>query len=221
MCGRYILSADPAAVAAHFDLREVPAFAPSWNIAPTRLVPVVRETAGGERECVLLRWGLVPSWAKDTAIGARMINARAESVTDKPAFRAAFRRRRCLVPVSGFYEWKPAGRIRQPYLFRLAGVPLFALGGLWEHWHSPEGEIVQTFAIVTTDAAEAVRPCHERMPVVIAPPDYEEWLSSPNPGELMRPFEQGTFEIHPVSRRVNNVANDDASLAMPPAGEAA
>jgi putative SOS response-associated peptidase YedK len=221
MCGRYILSADPAAVGAHFEVREVPAFAPSWNIAPTRVVPVVRETAEGERECVLLRWGLVPSWAKDPAIGARMINARAESVADKAAYRAAFRKRRCLVPVTGFYEWKPAGRYKQPYLLRLAGAPLFALGGLWERWHSPDGEVMQTFTIVTTDASDAIRPYHERMPLVISRADYEEWLSSPNPGALMQPFDQGAFEIHAVSRRVNAVENDDASLAAPLEAEGA
>jgi putative SOS response-associated peptidase YedK len=221
MCGRYILSADPAAVGAHFEVREVPAFAPSWNIAPTRVVPVVRETAEGERECVLLRWGLVPSWAKDPAIGARMINARAESVADKPAYRAAFRKRRCLVPVTGFYEWKPAGRYKQPYLLRLAGAPLFALGGLWERWHSPDGEVMQTFTIVTTDASDEIRPYHERMPLVVARTDYEEWLSSPNPGALMQPFDQGAFEIHAVSRRVNAVENDDASLAAPLEAEGA
>jgi putative SOS response-associated peptidase YedK len=212
MCGRYILSAPPEAIADHFDLREVPPFAPSWNIAPTRLVPVVRENADGERECVLLRWGLIPSWAKDPAIGSRMINARAETVVDKPAYRAAFRKRRCLVPANGFYEWKPEGRYKQPYLLRLADVPLFALGGLWEHWRSPDGDEIQTFTIVTTAAAAAIRPYHDRMPLVVARPDYDEWLSSPNPGELLKPFDGAAFEIFPVSRRVNGVANDDAAL---------
>lgn len=215
MCGRYILSAPSDTIADHFDLRDVPPFAPSWNIAPTRVVPIVRETVDGVRECVLLRWGLIPSWSKDPTIGARMINARAESLPDKPAFRAAFRKRRCLVPVSGFYEWKPDGRYKQPYAFRLAGAPLFALGGLWEHWKSAQGDEVQTFTIVTTEAAEAIRPYHERMPLVIARPDYDEWLSSPNPGELLRPYEGGAFEIVPVSRRVNSVENDDAALTTP------
>lgn len=217
MCGRYILTAPPEAIADRFDLREVPPFAPSWNIAPTRVVPVVRETAAGVRECVLLRWGLVPFWAKDPSIGSRMINARAESLPDKPAFRAAFRKRRCLVPVSGFYEWKPEGRHKQPYLFRLAGAPLFALGGLWEHWTSPEGDAVQTFTIVTTGASAAIRAYHDRMPLVIARGDYDEWLSSPSPGELLRPLEGEVFDIAPVSRRVNRVENDDASLVEPAA----
>jgi putative SOS response-associated peptidase YedK len=220
MCGRYILSAPPEAIADHFDVREVPPFAPSWNIAPTRVVPVIRETAQGERECVLLRWGLVPVWAKDPAIGSRMINARAESCADKPAYRAAFRKRRCIVPVTGFYEWKPAGRYKQPYLVRLRDAPLFGLGGLWEHWHAPEGDEVQTFTIVTTAASAAIAPYHDRMPLVIARGDYEEWLSSPNPGELLRPFAGADFEICPVSRRVNSVENDDASLAAPIAAEA-
>ncbi len=215
MCGRYILSAPPETIADHFDVREVPPFAPSWNIAPTRVVPVVRESPEGERECVLLRWGLIPFWSKDPSIGSRMINARAESCTDKPAYRAAFRKRRCLVPVSGFYEWKPEGRYKQPYLFRLADEPVFALGGLWEQWRSPEGDEVQTFTIVTTAASAAIQPYHERMPLVIAHRDYEEWLSSPNPGELLKPFEGGTFEIFPVSRRVNSVENDEPALAAP------
>jgi putative SOS response-associated peptidase YedK len=215
MCGRYILSAPPEAIADHFDLREVPPFAPSWNVAPTRVVPVVRETAEGKRECVLLRWGLVPFWAKDPAIGSRMINARAESCIDKPAYRAAFRKRRCLVPVSGFYEWKPVGRYKQPYLFRLEDEPLFALAGLWEQWRSPEGDEVRTFTIITTTAATAIAPYHDRMPVVVSKGDYDEWLSSPNPAELMKPFEAGAFVIAPVSRRVNSVQNDDAALAAP------
>lgn len=215
MCGRYILSAPPEAIADHFDVRDVPPFAPSWNIAPTRMVPVVRETAEGMRECVLLRWGLIPFWAKDPSIGSRMINARSESCTDKPAYRAAFRKRRCLVPVSGFYEWQPAGRYKQPYVFRLETEPLFALGGLWEQWRSPEGDDVQTFTIITTSASAAIAPYHERMPLVIAHRDYEEWLSSPNPGQLMQPFAGAAFAIAPVSRRVNSVENDDASLVEP------
>lgn len=215
MCGRYILSAPPEAIADHFDVREVPPFAPSWNIAPTRVVPVVRETSAGERECVLLRWGLIPFWAKDPTIGTRMINARAESLPDKPAYRAAFRKRRCLVPVTGFYEWKPEGRFKQPYVFALEASHLFALGGLWEHWKSPDGDDIQTFTVVTTEAAEAIRPYHDRMPLVIAQGDYEEWLSSPNPGELLKPFVGGEFRIEPVSRRVNNVANDDPGLIEP------
>jgi putative SOS response-associated peptidase YedK len=219
MCGRYILSAPPEAIADHFDVHEVPPFAPRWNIAPTQVVPVVRENADGVRECVLLRWGLIPFWAKDPAIGSRMVNARVESVVDKPAYRAAFRKRRCLVPVTGFYEWKPEGRYKQPYLFRLAGEPLFALGGLWEHWTSPAGDEVQTFTIITTPASEAVAAHHDRMPLVVARPDYEEWLSSPNPGELMRPFE-AEFDIVPVSRRVNSVQNDDAALVESIAREA-
>jgi putative SOS response-associated peptidase YedK len=215
MCGRYILSAPPATIADHFDVREVPPFAPSWNIAPTRVVPVVRETPEGARECVLLRWGLIPFWSKDPAIGTRMINARAESCTDKPAYRAAFRKRRCLVPVSGFYEWKPEGRFKQPYLFRLEGEPVFALGGLWEQWRAPEGDDIQTFTIVTTAASPAIAPYHDRMPLVIAHRDYEEWLSSPNPGELLKPFDGAAFEIFPVSRRVNSVENDEPALATP------
>ncbi len=221
MCGRYILSASPQDIMAHFDVHEVPAFAPRWNVAPTQVVPVVRETQDGARECVLLRWGLIPFWSKDPSIGSRMINARAESCTDKPAYRNAFRKRRCLVPVTGFYEWKPEGKWKQPYVFRLRDERVFALGGLWEQWKSPEGDAVQTFTIVTTNANEALAPYHDRMPLVIARRDYEEWLSSPTPGELLKPFGEGAFEVFPVSRRVNNVGNDDAGLVEPLAGKKA
>ena len=157
---------------------------------------VVRETPDGEREAAMLRWGLVPAWAKDPAIGSRMFNARAEGVADKPAFRAAFRRRRCLVPADGFYEWQPvAGGRKQPYFIRLAsGAPL-ALAGLWEHWRGPDGNAIATFTIVTTAANEAMRALHDRMPVLVAPADYDEWLSSPNPSALLGPWAGEPFEI--------------------------
>jgi putative SOS response-associated peptidase YedK len=137
----------------------------------------------------MLRWGLVPAWAKDPAIGSRMFNARAEGVADKPAFRAAFRRRRCLVPADGFYEWQPvAGGRKQPYFIRLvSGAPL-ALAGLWERWRGPDGDAIATFTIVTTAANEAMRAFHDRMPVLVAPADHDEWLSSPNPSALLAPW---------------------------------
>ena len=164
----------------------MPAYPPRYNIAPTMDALVVRETPAGEREAVMLRWGLVPAWAKDPAIGSRMFNARAEGVADKPAFRAAFRRRRCLVPADGFYEWQPvAGGRKQPYFIRLAsGAPL-ALAGLWEQWRGLDGDAIATFTIVTTAANEAMRAFHDRMPVLVAPADHDEWLSSPNPSALL------------------------------------
>jgi putative SOS response-associated peptidase YedK len=215
MCGRYILAAPPEAVASHFALAEVPVYAPRYNIAPTQVVPVVRETPEGARECVLLRWGLIPSWARDPDIGQRLINARAEGVADKPSFRAAFRKRRCLVPATGFYEWKRAGTRKQPYLVQLEPDGLFAMAGLWERWRSPEGVDVATFTIVTTDASPALQGLHERMPVIVAPADYDEWLSSPNPSALLGPWGQSDVRLVPVSTRVNSVRNDDPTLVAP------
>lgn len=213
MCGRYVLASPGELIAEHFRLSEVPAYPPRYNIAPTMDGLVVRETPDGEREAVMLRWGLVPAWAKDPAIGSRMINARAESVADKPAFRAAFRRRRCLVPADGFYEWQPvAGGRKQPYFIRLAsGAPL-ALAGLWEQWRGPDGDAIATFTIVTTAANEAMRAFHDRMPVLVAPADHDEWLSSPNPSALLAPWAGEPFEIRPVSTRVNSVRNDAPDL---------
>jgi putative SOS response-associated peptidase YedK len=213
MCGRYVLASPGAVIAEHFRLSEVPAYPPRYNIAPTMDALVVRETPAGEREAVMLRWGLVPAWAKDPAIGSRMFNARAEGVADKPAFRAAFRRRRCLVPADGFYEWQPvAGGRKQPYFIRLvSGAPL-ALAGLWERWRGPDGDAIATFTIVTTAANEAMRAFHDRMPVLVAPADHDEWLSSPNPSALLAPWRGEPFEIRPISTRVNSARNDSPDL---------
>jgi putative SOS response-associated peptidase YedK len=221
MCGRYVLASPGEVIAEHFRLAEVPDHPPRYNIAPTQLALVVRETPQGEREGVFLRWGLIPSWARDPTIGSRLINARAEGLADKPSFRAAFRRRRCLVPADGFYEWRPAaGGRKQPYFIRLAsGAPL-GLAGLWEQWKGPDGDTVATFTIVTTAANEQLAALHDRMPVVVAPADYDEWLSSPNPSVLLAPWRGEPFELTPVGTRVNNVADDDPALVAPiPAGE--
>ncbi len=221
MCGRYVLASPGEVIAEHFRLAAVPAWRPRYNIAPTQPALVVRETPDGAREAVELRWGLIPSWAKDPAIGSRMINARAEGLADKPSFRAAFRRRRCLVPADGFYEWQAlAGRRKQPYFIRLvSGVPL-GLAGLWEHWKSPAGDTVATFTIVTTAANAQLQGIHDRMPVVVARADQEEWLSSPNPSALLAPWRGEPFALVPVSPRVNDLANDDPALIEPAAGSA-
>ena len=218
MCGRYVLASPGELIAGHFGLAGVPVYAPRYNIAPTMDALVVRETPdGGTRsqrnEAVTLRWGLVPAWAKDAGVGGRMFNARAESVADKPAFRAAFRRRRCLVPADGFYEWQPvAGGRKQPWFIRLAsGAPL-ALAGLWEHWRGPDGDAIATFTIVTTAANEAMRALHDRMPVLVAPADHDEWLSSPNPSALFAPWAGEPFELRPVGTRVNSARNDSPDL---------
>ena len=213
MCGRYVLASPGEVIAGHFGLSAVPVYPPRYNIAPTMAALVVRETPAGEREAAMLRWGLIPSWAKDPAIGSRMFNARAEGLPDRPAFRAAFRRRRCLVPADGFYEWHPvAGGRKQPYFIRLAsGAPL-ALAGLWEEWRGPQGDAIATFTVVTTAANEALRALHDRMPVVVAPADHDEWLSSPNPSALLAPWAGAPFELRPVGARVNSARNDSPDL---------
>ncbi len=213
MCGRYVLVSPGEVIAEHFGLNEVPVYPPRYNIAPTMDALVVRETPAGEKEAVMLRWGLIPAWAKEPRIGGRMFNARAEGLPDKPAFRAAFRRRRCLVPADGFYEWRPAaGGGKQPYFVRLvSGAPL-ALAGLWEEWRGPQGDTIATFTIVTTAANEALRALHDRMPVLVAPADRDEWLSSPNPSALLGPWAGEPLETRPVSARVNSVQNDAPDL---------
>jgi putative SOS response-associated peptidase YedK len=176
MCGRFLLSTPDRELAAHFEV-EVPSLFPRFNIAPTQPIGIVRLPEGQtQRAWATVSWGLVPGWAGDADVGSRLINARAETAADKPSFRAAFRRRRCLVPADGFYEWKPAGRHKQPYLIRPRQGGPFAFAGLWERWHGPGGVSLETAAILTTEANEVVRPLHDRMPVLLRPQDYAAWL---------------------------------------------
>jgi putative SOS response-associated peptidase YedK len=187
---------------------------PRYNIAPTQDVPVVRRRAdAGERELALLRWGLIHSRAKDMGIGARMINARAETVHEKPAFRSAFRQRRCLVVADGFYEWQKQPRgPKQPYFITVAGDRSFAFAGLWERWNAAGGPVVETCTIVTTQANELLRPIHDRMPVILTAETSDSWLDTSLPLETARaqlkPFE-GEMTAQPVGPRVNNARNDD------------
>jgi putative SOS response-associated peptidase YedK len=200
MCGRYDLSENPAAIQARFRVPAVPEFAPSRDRRPTERAPIVRRARDATAvECVLARWGLVPFWAGDIKMGARLINARAESVATQPAFRDAFRARRCLVPVNAFYEWSgPAGH-RVKWRVALDDAPLFALAGLWERWRDPRsGERLETYTIITTDANEAIAPLHDRMPVILRPQDEQAWL---DPGvdatAILRPFDPGSMRIEP------------------------
>lgn len=218
MCGRYELHSHPAAIALAFGLGAAPPVAPRYNIAPMQQVPIVRVNAQGARELAFVRWGLVPRWAKDPSIGARMINARGETLKEKPAFRTAFRRHRCLVPADGFYEWKAAGvGPKQPMRIAMRDGAPFAFAGLTERWLGPDGEPLDTCVIVTTDANALLRPVHDRMPVIVAPTDYARWLdpSLADPSDLVAPCAADRMTMHAVSTRVNNVRHDDASLITP------
>ncbi|MCL4838649.1 MAG: SOS response-associated peptidase [Thermoanaerobaculia bacterium] len=223
MCGRYTLSAPGDVVAESFGLPEVPVLAPRFNIAPSQQVPVVRVAPGGPgRELALVRWGLVPSWAREAAIGNRLINARAETVAEKPAFRDSFRRRRCLVVADGFYEWRPEGRRKQPWHFRRSDGAPFGLAGLWARWPDPAGGDLESCAIVTTDANDAVRPVHARMPVLLDRAGAELWLADgADPGRiasLLAPAPPGVLVGYPVSPAVNDPRHDTSDCILPLAG---
>ena len=215
MCGRYSLTTPVEAIARLFALDSRANLPPRYNIAPTQDVPIVRlDKAGQARELVQVRWGLVPVWAKDVKIGARMINARAETVATR--FKDAFQRRRCLVVADGFYEWrKLADGRRQPYRITLADGGVFAFAGLWERWRNPaDNEWLLSCTIVTTDANALVAPIHDRMPVILAPEAHTPWLAAPDPA-LLKPYPADAMAMTAVSMRVNNVDNDDAACIEP------
>jgi putative SOS response-associated peptidase YedK len=223
MCGRYSLTTPVEALRRLFRFEQLPNLAPRYNIAPTQQAPVVRSSGSG-REIVMLRWGLVPSWAKEIA-GAPLINARGESVAEKPSFRNAFAKRRCLVPADGFYEWPVrADGVKQPWrIGRRDGEP-FAMAGLWESWRAPGGEDVESFTIVTTAANGDIAPLHDRMPVILATNDHDLWLNAAAPRAeilaLLRPYPANELRAYAVSTRVNKVANDDAACIAPAASSA-
>jgi putative SOS response-associated peptidase YedK len=220
MCGRYVITSSPAAVRALFGYPEQPNFPPRYNVAPTQPIPVVR-LADGKHQFVLMRWGFIPAWVKDPKTFSLLINARCESVIDKPAFRAAMRRRRCLIPADGFYEWKDVGGRRQPYFVRPqnSSEP-FAFAGLWETWTGPNGEEMDTAAIVTTNATRKLLPIHDRMPVIVPPEAFNLWLDcvhvdAMTAAALLIPARDEVLEAYAVSPAVNRVANDSATLIAP------
>jgi putative SOS response-associated peptidase YedK len=218
MCGRYTLIANAEAIRLLFELPEFDErlLIPRYNIAPTQPIAVVRQGAKG-RELLPMRWGLIPWWAKDPKTLPLMINARAESIADKPAYRDPFKYRRCLVPASGFYEWQARARgPKQPYAVVPADSAPIAFAGLWETWHSADGSEIDTAVIVTTDANQLLLPIHERMPVVLEPQDFETWLApETTPAQaaaLLKPAREELFTAKPVSTLVNSVDNDDPRL---------
>lgn len=217
MCGRFILMSPGRLVAEHFLLSREPELKPRYNIAPSQQVAAVRVAAASDgRELVHLTWGLVPFWAKDRKLGYKMINAMCETVAQKPAFRAAFRERRCLVPADGFYEWKREAGHKQPYLIQVETAGLFAFAGLWERWTGPEGEVVESCTILTTRANELVASIHDRMPVILNPEDYALWLDktvkrSDQLSHLFVPYPAAHTTVRAVRARVNSPSNDDPS----------
>ena len=235
MCGRYFLLSPAETLAVLYVLQRtgsLPNWPPSTNVAPTDRMPVVRRNAAGARELVLLRWGLVPGWAKDISIGSRTINARSESVAEKPSFRDAYRQRRCLVPADGWYEWVPDGKKSRPVKLEPAAGGVVTFAGLWERWtrpadvttgsardQGPKGEVVETFTILTTSASAAIENTHDRMPVVLAPDQFDLWLDGPgaNPAAFPALFRPAPLAvtITPVGTAVNSVRNTDLSVLEP------
>jgi putative SOS response-associated peptidase YedK len=220
MCGRYRLTAKERYLRDHFGLEGDVSWEPRWNIAPTQKVPIIRQDRKEpKRSFGLVRWGLIPSWAKDEKTGLKAINAMSETASDKPTFRDAMRHRRCLVAADGFYEWQKLGpKEKQPYCFAMVNGSLFAFAGLWETWRNPAGEAIETCTILTTKPNSLVSDVHDRMPVILKPDDYELWL---DPGfadvaaiaDCLKPFDPRSMKKYPVSTRVNRADNDDAECA--------
>jgi len=227
MCGRYAASANPEDLVEEFEIEHVrlrDPVEPDYNVAPTKAVPaVVERTRDGAQVRMLttLRWGLIPSWAKERSIGNRMINARMETVAEKPSFRRAFKQRRCLIPADGFYEWQKTNGGKQPFYIRMQDGAPFAFAGLWETWHGDEGEL-RTCTIITTAPNELTGEIHNRMPVILDPEDHDLWLDpdfdQKDPlAELLRPYPADAMEAYRVSRRVNKPSNNEPSVLEPAA----
>ncbi len=222
MCGRFTLRASTSALAEQFGALAVDIFAPRFNIAPSQPVLVVRlrpDTSLPQKELTSVRWGLIPSWAQDPAIGNRTINARSETVADKPAFRAAFRRRRCLVPADGFFEWR-RGKTKQPFFIEMADQRPFAMAGLWESWEGPDHSLIESCTILTTVPNALMEPIHDRMPVILSPECYDQWLDASLSGpesvkHLLVPFDAKAMKACPVSTYVNRPTNEGPECIAP------
>jgi putative SOS response-associated peptidase YedK len=222
MCGRYRLSRRKQLIEDHFDsVSDEPDWSVRYNIAPTQPVAVIRQHPKKPvRELSLVRWGLIPSWAKDPSGAARMINARSETADSKPAFRDALKSRRCMIPADGFYEWMRTGKMKQPYCFEVNEGELFAFAGIWDRWKGPSGDMIETCSILTTTPNAVTAPVHDRMPVILDPDSYDLWL---DPGmtnvaaasDLLKPCDARLMRCFPVSTRVNHVANDDQECSAP------
>jgi putative SOS response-associated peptidase YedK len=222
MCGRYRLSRRKQIIEEHFDaVSGEDDWSPRYNIAPTQPVPVIRQNPKEPvRQLSMMKWGLIPSWAKDTSGAAGMINTRSETAGTKPAFRDALKSRRCLIPADGFYEWKRDGKTKRPFCFEVDQGQLFAFAGLWDRWKGPTGNWIKTCSILTTIPNAVTTPIHDRMPVILDPDNYELWL---DPGmtkveavsDLLKPCEARLLRCYPVNTRINHVANDDEECCQP------
>jgi putative SOS response-associated peptidase YedK len=222
MCGRYRLSRRKQLVEEYFDTEsDEPDWTPRYNIAPSQPVPVIRQNPKEpRRELSLMRWGLIPSWAKDASVAARMINSRSETARTKPAFRDPLANRRCLIPADGFYEWVRTGKVRQPYCFEVNDGELFAFAGIWDRWTDLNRNTVETCSILTTSPNAVTSAVHDRMPVILDPDSYDIWL---DPGmtyvttasELLKPYDARLMRCYPISTRINHVDNDDEECSAP------
>lgn len=219
MCGRFSQSLAGEAIAEAFQLTETPDWQPRYNIAPTQMIPAIVAAEGNVRQFKPLRWGLIPSWAKDPTIGAKLINARSETVTEKPSFRSAFKQRRCLILADGFYEWRKQSGKKQPFYFRLKNGSLFAFAGLWEHWHDSEDNRLETCTILTTEANQTVAQVHDRMPVILHADHYDRWLDPLQPSEslqsLLRAYDDDLMTAYPVGLTVNSPWNETPDCTAP------
>ncbi len=216
MCGRFVRYSSPETFAAQFGAHGEFDLAPSYNVAPSQSVLVARHAEGTGCALALLLWGLIPSWSQAPKTPYSTINARADSVASKPAFRNAFRRRRCLVAADGYYEWKRGERSKQPYFIHLKGGQPFALAGLWEHWER-DGQVVESCVVIVTEAHPLVRDIHDRMPVILPPESYDAWMDADERDPerllpLLRPYPGAEIEAYPVSTLVNNPRNDKPDL---------
>ncbi|MBI3169999.1 MAG: SOS response-associated peptidase [Chloroflexi bacterium] len=221
MCGRFTLTVDPAEIADTFGNYTFPAqFAPRFNIAPTQPILTIPNDAKNKADFFV--WGLIPSWSKDPSIGNKLINARGETLAEKPSFRGGFKYKRCLVLADGFYEWKslPGGKTKTPYFIHMKDRKPFAFAGLWDEWQSPDGGALRTCTIITTDPNELMSSLHNRMPVILHPKDYDLWLD-PAPQtpdklvHLIKPFPTDAMSAHPVSTLVNKPSNDRPECIVP------
>jgi putative SOS response-associated peptidase YedK len=221
MCGRYVIKSPSAKLKVRFQLDDLPLFEPRYNIAPTQPVPIVRRLDQPKREWTPVRWGLIPSWAKDAKIGNKLINARGETVAEKPSFRSAFRKRRCLIPADGFYEWKKLDGGKQPHFIHLCDEEPFAFAGLWELWTNPnDGEVIESCTIVTTEANALMRTLHDRMPVIVPAEDYDLWLDAATQDVeglkgLLRPYPSDDMTAYPISAYVNNPRHEGVKCVEP------